>query len=45
MKAIVCKQHGPAANLSLELDWPQPEVGAGQVVVDVKAAGLNFPDT
>jgi NADPH2:quinone reductase len=45
MKAIVCSQHGTAENLSLENQWPEPECGAHDVVVDVKAAGLNFPDT
>jgi len=45
MKALVCKQHGTAENLSLENEWPDPECGASEVIVDVKAAGLNFPDT
>ncbi len=44
MKAIVCRQHGPAEQLELVQDWPVPECGPGQVVVEVKAAGLNFPD-
>ena len=25
-------------------DWPEPAAAAGEVVVDVKAAALNFPD-
>jgi NADPH2:quinone reductase len=25
-------------------DWPEPQAAAGEVVVDVKAAALNFPD-
>jgi NADPH2:quinone reductase len=45
MKALVCKQHGPAKDLSLDADWAEPVCGAKEVVVDVKAAGLNFPDT
>lgn len=45
MRALVCKQHGPAEKLSLEADWPDVEPGPDDVVIDVKAAGLNFPDT
>lgn len=45
MKALVCKQLGTAKDLVLENQWPEPEFGATDVVVDVKAAGLNFPDT
>ncbi len=45
MKALVCTEHGPAEKLSLELDWPQPECGPTDVVIDIKAAGINFPDT
>ena len=45
MKALVCKSHGTAENLSLETEWPEPIIGADDVLVDVKAAGLNFPDT
>lgn len=45
MKALICKQHGTVENLSLEQNWPEPECGPNEVVVDIKAAGLNFPDT
>lgn len=45
MKAIVCHQLGTVEKLTLEAQWPEPECGATDVVVDVKAAGLNFPDT
>ena len=44
MKAVVCKTLGPADTLSYEESWPDPECGPGQVLVDIKAAGLNFPD-
>lgn len=44
MKAVVCKEHGMADKLALEPDWPAPEVGEKEVLIDVKAAGLNFPD-
>src|SRR3989454_11840560 len=44
MKAILCKQYGPPESLVLE-DLPPPKAGKGQVVVSIKAAGVNFPDT
>jgi NADPH:quinone reductase len=43
MKAVLCKKLGSADDLVVE-DIPSPEPGSGQVVVQVKAAGLNFPD-
>lgn len=44
MKAVVCHELGPADRLRLE-EVPAPEPGPGEVVVDVRAAALNFPDT
>ncbi len=44
MKAVVCKELGLADKLELVEDWPAPEVGDHDVLIDVKAAGLNFPD-
>src|SRR5262245_57082834 len=44
MRAIVCKEYGPPEKLVLE-ESPTPEPGAGQVRIDVRAAGVNFPDT
>jgi len=44
MKAILCKQYGPPDSLVLE-EVPPLKAGKGQVVVSVKAAGVNFPDT
>lgn len=44
MKAVVCSEHGLPDKLSLVTDWPEPEVGEHDVLIDVKAAGLNFPD-
>ena len=44
MKAVVCKEHGLPDKLSLVTDWPEPTVGEHDVLIDVKAAGLNFPD-
>ena len=43
MKAVVCRQFGPPESLTIE-DLPSPRPGAGQVVVAVRAASLNFPD-
>jgi NADPH2:quinone reductase len=44
MKAVLCKELGPPEKLVVE-NVPSPEPGRGQVVVSVKAAGVNFPDT
>jgi NADPH2:quinone reductase len=43
MNAVLCKAWGSPATLVVE-DLPSPRPGAGEVVVDVKAAGVNFPD-
>lgn len=43
MKAVRCTAWGPPDSLVLE-DLPEPVAGPGDVVVDVKAAGVNFPD-
>src|SRR5438128_7383161 len=43
MKAIVCKQFGPPESLVFE-ELPSPRPGAGEVVIEVKAASVNFPD-
>ena len=44
MKAVLCKELGLADKLVVE-DVAAPDVMPGHVLVDVKAAGLNFPDT
>jgi NADPH2:quinone reductase len=44
MKAVLCKELGPPEKLVVE-EVPSPKPGKGQVVVSVKAAGVNFPDT
>jgi NADPH:quinone reductase len=43
MKAVVCKQYGPPESLVLE-ELASPKAGAGEVVISVKAASVNFPD-
>ena len=44
MRAVVCSELGPADRLSVQ-ELPDPQPGPGEIVIDVKAAGLNFPDT
>ncbi len=43
MKAVLCKEYGPPENLVLE-DITAPVAGPGEVLVDVHASALNFPD-
>lgn len=43
MRRVVCNGFGPLDDLVVE-DGPEPSAGPGQVVVDVKAAGVNFVD-
>ena len=43
MRALVCKEYGPPEYLVIE-NYPDPVPGAGEVLVDIKAAGINFPD-
>ncbi len=44
MKAVLCKAYGPPESLVVE-DVEPLKPGKGQVVVGVKACGVNFPDT
>lgn len=44
MRALLCKEHGMADQLELVGDWPRPRPGPDDVQIDIKAAGLNFPD-
>jgi len=44
MKAVLCKEWGLPGKLVVE-DVPSPVPASGQVVVSVKACGVNFPDT
>lgn len=43
MKAVLCKEYGPPDSLVLE-DVESLKPAKGQVVVSVKACGVNFPD-
>ncbi|MBF8754075.1 NADPH:quinone oxidoreductase family protein [Pseudomonas guariconensis] len=44
MKAVLCKTLGPAQNLVLE-DVASPVPKKNEILLDVQAAGVNFPDT
>lgn len=44
MKAIICSRYGTPDDLELR-ELPEPQAGAGEVVVKVAAAALNFFDT
>lgn len=44
MRAVICKEHGLPDKLELATDWPEPELGEHDLLVDIKAGGLNFPD-
>lgn len=43
MKAVLCRAWGGPESLVVA-DVPPPRAGAGEAVVAVKAAGVNFPD-
>src|SRR5262245_51299196 len=43
MKALISTRPGPPETLELT-DMPDPVAGEGEVVIAVKAAGVNFPD-
>ena len=44
MKALRCVHHGPPDRLVVE-EIAAPVPGPGEVLVEVKSAGVNFPDT
>ncbi|MEO7030956.1 MAG: NADPH:quinone oxidoreductase family protein [Herbaspirillum sp.] len=43
MKAIMCNAWGLPDTLVVE-ERPEPQPGAGEVAIEVQAAGVNFPD-
>jgi len=43
LKSVVCREFGPPENLVIE-ESPDPTPGAGEIVIDVKAATVTFPD-
>jgi alcohol dehydrogenase len=44
VKAIVLREHGGPEKLTLETNFPDPEAGADEVVVRVRATSLNYHD-
>lgn len=44
MKAVLCKAFGPADTLVIE-DTSSPQIKKNEVLLEVHAAGINFPDT
>ncbi|MFT6582887.1 MAG: NADPH2:quinone reductase, partial [Alphaproteobacteria bacterium] len=44
MRAMMCKAWGSVTNLTLE-DVAPPVAGPGDVLIDVKAVGVNFADS
>jgi NADPH2:quinone reductase len=43
MRALVCKHYGSPDDLVIE-HRDDPTAGRGEILVDIKAAGINFPD-
>ncbi len=43
MRALVVDEFGPYDSHALR-DWPDPEPGPGEVLIETRAMGLNFPD-
>ncbi len=43
MQALLCSEYGPIERLRVE-EVPSPRPGPNEVVVEVKASSLNFPD-
>lgn len=43
MRALTCNEYGPPESLRIE-EQPDPVAADGEVLVDVAAAGINFPD-
>jgi len=43
LKAIICNAFGPIDRLAWE-ERPDPSPGPGEVLIDIQAAGVNFPD-
>ncbi|MCH2173958.1 NADPH:quinone oxidoreductase family protein [Myxococcota bacterium] len=43
MRAARCNEYGPPESLTIE-DLPTPEPGPGEILIQVKAASVNYPD-
>src|SRR4051812_35164133 len=44
MRAVAIFEHGTADKLTVVDDWPEPEPGRDDVVVDIEACALNHLD-
>ncbi len=44
MRAVVLHEHGGPENLVYEENFPDPKIGAGDVIINVKATSLNYHD-
>ena len=44
MKAMVLREHGGMEKLLFEKDFPDPKMGAGDVLLKVRATSLNYHD-
>jgi NADPH2:quinone reductase len=44
MRAVICRELTGVGGLEHVSDWPEPQAGPGEVLIEVKAAALNFPD-
>src|SRR2546426_10799640 len=44
MRAVICRAWGPVDDLKLE-DVAPPKPGPGQLVIDIKATGVNYADS
>jgi NADPH2:quinone reductase len=44
MRAVICRAWGPIDDLKLE-EVPAPTPGQGQLLIDVKATGVNYADS
>jgi len=44
MRAVICRESTGLAGLEYVTDWPEPVAGPGEVLVEIQAAALNFPD-
>src|SRR6056297_3623385 len=44
MKAMVLHAHGDIDDLDWREDWPDPQPGQGEVLVDIAACALNYHD-
>jgi NADPH:quinone reductase-like Zn-dependent oxidoreductase len=44
VRALVLEKTGPPDTAMTVKDWPEPAPGPGQILVDARAAGINFAD-